>query len=308
MSIVAIGSLAANFWHPEIWDSPKDEDYIARFEDFRRWIDIQQGMGLIEACFPAEDGKKFYIKRVAGPPVEVEIAYAGDSADELIKRMDADTKDGFTYYPTMDWLFALKASHRYLKDSPHFEKTINDYHSMKELGCSIPDAEWFKQREEETYNKPRPNLNRSKDDFFVKDAGVQYIYDHDTIHLAMAEGDQPAYKSYQADGAQVMVSKKKWDECPKLTKLNGVLEETYVLALERSQIPYRGLINPKESFNIALSKVCTSITSGWFREFAYENYFDVLSMYNPRYLEKFDQALEEGIVKKVDANKAIATM
>ena len=31
---------------------------------------------------------------------------------------------------------------------------------------------------------------------------------------------------------------------------------------------------------MALMKVCTSITSGWFREYAWENYDKVLDLYN----------------------------
>lgn len=31
---------------------------------------------------------------------------------------------------------------------------------------------------------------------------------------------------------------------------------------------------------MALEKVCTSITSGWFREYAYENYYEVVAMYH----------------------------
>jgi hypothetical protein len=44
-------------------------------------------------------------------------------------------------------------------------------------------------------------------------------------------------------------------------------------------------------------KVCTSITSGWFREYAWENYHRVLQMYSDDFVVQFKQGLAEGKVK-----------
>ncbi len=84
-----------------------------------------------------------------------------------------------------------------------------------------------------------------------------------------------------------------------MTRLYGVLEEAYVLALERSQIPFAGKVTPRQSFDIAIEKVCTSITSGWFREFAWENYDKVVELYRDDYVEKFKAGVDKGIVKKL---------
>ncbi len=81
-------------------------------------------------------------------------------------------------------------------------------------------------------------------------------------------------------------------------RLAGVLEESYVLALERSQVPFKGKLAPKTSFMIALEKVCTSITSGWFREYAWENYNKVLALYDPNYVKKFWEAVDNEVVKQ----------
>ncbi len=107
----------------------------------------------------------------------------------------------------------------------------------------------------------------------------------------------PAYKIFSIEGKEVLSSKAKFERCDTSVQLNAVLEESYVLALERSQIPYEGKITPANSFLIALEKVCTSITSGWFREFAYDNYFKVAMMYNESYVQKFKDGLNNGIVK-----------
>jgi hypothetical protein len=44
-------------------------------------------------------------------------------------------------------------------------------------------------------------------------------------------------------------------------------------------------------------KCCTSIASGFWREYAYENYFKVLNLYSDSYLDRFKYGLQSGIVK-----------
>src|SRR5690606_29078459 len=111
--------------------------------------------------------------------------------------------------PSLDQLYTLKMSHRYLKNSPHFRKTRDDIMMLRGLGCKIFDQDWFKQRESETYTYKHPKLNVMKKDFFNGD-GVRYVYDHDDIHMAVAHYREsgattpiPAYKLYMKDGAQV---------------------------------------------------------------------------------------------------------
>jgi hypothetical protein len=41
--------------------------------------------------------------------------------------------------------------------------------------------------------------------------------------------------------------------------------------------------------NKALDKVCTSITSGWFREFAWQNYDEVVKIYHHQSQEDYWQ-------------------
>jgi hypothetical protein len=98
-------------------------------------------------------------------------------------------------------------------------------------------------------------------------------------------------------GEEVKASKQKFNSGPEKMRLNGVLEEAYVLALERSIIPHPGALTPKQAFDKALMKVCTSITSGWFREYAWENYYEVQKLYNPGYVDLFNLKRKEGIVK-----------
>lgn len=92
-----------------------------------------------------------------------------------------------------------------------------------------------------------------------------------------------------------MTDKAKFFSLPREIQLLGVLEESYVLALERSIIPHNS--DRRRAFAMAISKVCTSITSGWFREFAWENYDDVVALYDDNFVDKFRAALAAGHIK-----------
>lgn len=197
--------------------------------------------------------------------------------------------------------YILKHSHKYLKNSPHFKKTMDDIIHLEETAGmnfdEIMNSHFFKKfydmRVKETYNYSHPKLNTTKDQFFTD--SVPYKYDHDTIHEAVKHLDKPAYQYYMQEGAQVNCSKEAFDNLPEIVKLYGVLEESYVLALERAIIPFNA--DPKKAFDTALMKVCTSITSGWFREYAWKNYYKVQEMYHASFVNKFTQALEAGKIQ-----------
>jgi hypothetical protein len=194
--------------------------------------------------------------------------------------------------------YALKMSHRFLRNSPHFMKTMRDIHYLRSIGATIPDSlqEWYVEREKETYWYKHPKLDQGKGDFF-KDDGINYVYDHDTIHLAVKRFELPAYEYFKADDAEVLCSKDKWDALPEEIKLSAVLEESMVLAIERCLVPFNFTTEPKKAFLMALSKVCSSITSGWFRSYGWENFDKVVALYSDDYVDKFKAALEAGEIK-----------
>lgn len=235
---------------------------------------------------------------------EFEVAKPGNISSKIydFASNDLDTVHHSDAHGTMsaslNLLYMLKMSHRYRKNSPHFLKTMNDIHLMRKHKAEIPSnmLELYKEREKWTYYYSHPKLNTSKDEFFKKEDAQIYKYDHDDIHIAVKHLELPAYRYYMKDDNEVQCDKNKWNLLSNEHKLLGVLEECYVLALERSQIPFPDT-SRLISFKIALMKVCTSITSGWFREFAWENYYKVLSMYNPDYVDKFNSALNAGNVK-----------
>lgn len=194
------------------------------------------------------------------------------------KHLVKDMLSGF-YWASPEMCLAIKTSHRFKKNNPYFRKTMQHIRFLRNKGFVLDDElqTIMIKRQKETLSYNHPVLDTSKEKFFKDEI---YTYDHDTIHEAVALLDKPAYSFYMKDDSQVMVSKEKFFALPEEIKLAGVYEETCVLALERSQIPndFKN-ISAEHSFTLALEKVCTSITSGWFREYAWENYHTVFSMY-----------------------------
>lgn len=320
--MLIIGSQALAYHFPLAGIVPRDTDIICTLQEFRDYM-TRFEKGDVILCKPLS-ASKIHVRTKDGWNYEFEIAEAGNTAQWLLDNYSIGQPGDFA---PPHVLLALKLSHRYLRNSPHFLKTMQTIQFLRSqrvtLGAKLTD--WLPIREAATYVYNHPKLNVSKDAFFDGD-GVDYIYDHDTIHLTQAltlEWDEPgnqncysfravpAYTYYMKDGSDVMTSKEKFMSAEEAIRLRGVYEETCVLALERSQIPFnmmpteegvpvwfdrdRSGPSPRKSFEYALMKVCTSITSGWFREYAWENYDKVIDLYN--------ELGEDDYIKRFTANQ-----
>ena len=299
--IILIGSRALQLRAPQILNRKcVDFDFICTMDEYDEWMKDNSHKLNPTKIYPIMDGKKMIVE--GSTNCEFEIIKPGSSAEmirDIVKNDPATIHTTFGMIPSFDMLFTIKASHKYLKNSPHFWKTLSDYHRMKHVGAKIrPEyEEMFKLREKETYNYAHPKLNTDKKSFFADD-NISYVFDHDSIHQAVKLQDQPAYTYYIKDGEQVQCSKKKFFEADEAIRLAGVMEEAATLAVERSLVPFPGVMTPGKAWHFALMKVCSSITSGWFREYAYENAFVVMDLYpSYKYWERFQIGLNNGTVK-----------
>lgn len=286
----------------------RDIDYIATPKELEIFKNVYKDA--IVLAKPSRFGETLFIQGM--PPVEFDISETGQELIQLVlddnfnmfrdvplSHTDWTVENGLLYIPASPAvLLALKLSHRYLKNSPHFIKTMADIHLLRLDGVTVPDSltDWLKRRSKETYNYSHPSLNRDKQSFFSDD-GIGYVYDHDSIHEAVKTFDTPAFNLIKKEAAEVYCSKEKFYEVSQEIRLATVLEEALVLSLERYLVPNDFKTDQYKGFLIGLEKICTSITSGWFREFAWENYNTVVRMYNPNYVERFKQALAEGKIK-----------
>lgn len=287
--IETIGSYALPELRVDITKS--DVDLMMTPDEFDKWYKLLSNVSVVKIISKTED---YCHAEIAETNYEIYFGHSNNSTEQLLQYMTKyNTKNNVKIRKNV--LYAIKMSHRFLKNSPHFLKTLKDISTLKAMGANMDDPvlyDIYKLREKETYTYTHPVLDVSKNEFFDAD-GVNYIYDHDSIHEAVKVLEQPAYKFYIQDDAEVLTSKEKFMACTDEIKLLGVYEEACVLALERSQIPNDFKLRPKDSFITALIKVCTSITSGYFRDYAYDNFYKVIDLYREagesRYVEKFHE-------------------
>lgn len=309
--LLMIGSTAMNFRIQQLTRKPRDMDLVGSYRDVMAYAkSYVDDTNRIVACYPIDDAKTQIVKYSSGQIIEASLAWDGSLAAEfldLVSKDAASTVVGEFLVPSLDVLYMLKMSHRYLRNAPSFQKTMRDIQLMRRHGAKLPEAyaDHYIRRQKEQYNYAHPKLNVNKTDFFKGD-GVMYVYDHDSIHEAVKHLARPAYSYFKPDDSQVKVSRAMFEALPEETKLLSVLEEAYVLAIERSQVPYGDRMTPESSFQIAMNKVCTSITSGWWREFAWENYDTVYSMYSSNYVRRFWDAVENGTVALFNPEEAYA--
>lgn len=282
---------------PLLQRKPLDFDFICTRQEFDGWLEKNREKVNAQKVYP----EKNYMIVEGDVNCEFEIIGEQPSTEVLAKLIqeDKDTVETtFGLVPSLDMLFTIKSSHKYKKNSPHFWKTLMDYHIMRSAGAVIrPEwKEFYRMREKETYNYSHPNLNQSKENFF-KDDGIKYVWDHDDIHKSVAVGERPAYTYYLKDGSPVQCDKSKFFALPHQTRINGIVEEAMVLAIERSLVPHPGTWTPEYAWKFALMKVLSSITSGWFREFGYDNAPEVIKNKPVGYWEKFQKDVECGRVK-----------
>lgn len=143
-------------------------------------------------------------------------------------------------------------------------------------------------------------LNVTKDEFFTD--GVTKFIEHDYLHEVFAHYDKPIYTMLQnTEQETVFCHMSLWDNLTYEDKCKCVLEESYVIASERFIIPAMvkdtsyaiDTLNPCQYVVEALKMVCTTLTSGYFRKFATENYYTIISMVDFKYYEKLVPVLKD---------------
>lgn len=207
------------------------------------------------------------------------------------------------HFPKIDDLSAyiIKAGHiKY--NSRNWEKHIHDYHILKKIvnikqygnyNNQYTVMDMIKMHEKfcaTFYNQKSYSLkNVTKSEFFNEKV-TRYI-EHDSLHELFKHTDEPLHKKMQPDPAYVYCDEGLWNNFSKIEKMACVLEESYVIASERFLIPdiiHDRLSNPSNAFKCALKMVCTNLTSGFFRDFAIENYYEIYNLHNKKYYELLD--------------------
>jgi hypothetical protein len=179
-------------------------------------------------------------------------------------------------------LSIIKRSH--LWRDRNFDKHINQYHFhliYYSFMYTAKDREILDKRTKLTmarYPQGNPNLMQSVDGFF--DDAVTKKYNHDYLHELVAYNDEPLYKKMQKDSSLAWCNKDLWYTLNHEQKLQCIAEEAYVIAIERFLVPSNWYTPAKLAYFKAVNKICTTLCSGWFRDFAIDNYPEVLELFD----------------------------
>jgi hypothetical protein len=186
---------------------------------------------------------------------------------------------------TLDMLEAIKTSHIYR--SHYFIKHITDLHAIRDRLSKVAE-EPFKRddvyeifmlkRRRQTNEKHgipggKVNLNMTNDEFLEGEHNllVEKMIKHDDIHKLVMMNDVPMYTLIKINDESAMCSQDLWNKLTQNQRLDNIREEAMTLAMERYLLP--GFIKiGQDAYTLALTRICTNITKGWYRQFAVDHY------------------------------------
>jgi hypothetical protein len=291
--------------------TPKDLDVICTEEEMRNYakahyLDLKQ----------MSDYKWRGLPQLVGNPfVEFELLEKSESGhmytlytvDKLLRPQDLHVfygSDAPLIYAPLEVLYSIKRAHRHYPRM--WKKHAKDRAIMEGLLIKdkLPEITAIREKETEAREGKlkTPSLDKTAEDFF-NDKVSNKIFIHDEIHAVMAHREKPMYEYFKKDGAKVACSREKFEELLIGDRMRAVLEEAYVIALERMMIPmlFAGgrPTTADQAFDWAIMRICTNLCSGWFREFATDYYPAITYLRDKNYVEKFLQAYEDGKIQLI---------
>ncbi len=306
--LAIIGSVAMKHHFPDFPRIPQDTDVIISQKDFTPIYVEGMNSSSIERWQPGANHQSFIIKWENIPtPVEYLFSDSVRSLELILDQM-CDESD----YVPVDVLYSLKKAHIHFPIK--FQKHIHDLMFLREklrqkksitleqdLGSESDLLEMFPALTELHFNETEkrrgklktPKMNQTTEDFFGKSKKyVKSYYTHDNIHLAICHSAAPIYIMILKGKSEVETDITKWSTLTIEEKIWCVLEEVYVIALERKILPQMFENIPleydeKSAFDWALMRVCTTLCDGFFRDFAVRAYDQIQKQYNPDYVKTF---------------------
>lgn len=275
--MLVIGSTASKLRDPEDLDliaTPSEASELTGTQVTDRFVTI------------IKDGKR----------LDIFVAHPNSAAERYLIYCDAFKSQ---VVAPLDVVLSIKNSHKYIYRGKYRKsfKHLMDYSQLLKVATLTPELleiskHWgddiistFDESELKRLHLPKLKGKDSKEFFTDK---VKYYYEHDSIHELMAHYDQPMYLRTKIDET-VECHKNLFEQLSHEDKIKQVLEECYVIALERCLYPLvKGDTNipaftHKDAFKYALVRVSTNLTGGWFRKFTADNFSDIFNSYDEGY-------------------------
>ena len=180
-----------------------------------------------------------------------------------------------------------------------FDKHITQWnkHLQREMFNAFADDKDYLQRRTaatmQMFPQGHPKLNQTVEKFF--DDAVTKKYNHDFLHELYAHHDKPLYTYMQSNPELAWCEKDKWDKFSFDDKIKCVQEEAYVIATERFLVPSGWDYPERLAYFNAIKKICTTLCSGWFRDFAIDNHQLICS--------SFDAQKVKSVVEYIQSNE-----
>lgn len=306
--MIVIGSHALQLLGYDV--TPTDVDILVNFTE---WNNFFQSNGAnISDAIPLNG--KVQAKFSDGLRIEVEFIgrYESDvwlsNHTEIMSEVYSPILECMVNVPPLEILFLMKKSHVHC-DSVHFDKTIKDYQYLSTMIGTVSDDFWEffelrKSEAEKRYNHRTPSLNMSNDEFFDRSKNaVGYVFIHDTIHEAVKHFDVPVYEMIKRDFSLAKCESDMFHDLPFDVRIKCVQEEAYVIAIERYILQDSGtsdIMTPWLAYKNAVQRICTTLCSGFFREFAIDNYDEVMRQYDENFIMRFTRGFNDKTIQVMD--------
>lgn len=305
--MLVVGSKALKYRFPRIERQVKDVDIVAYLEEADKLKSTLSPSKVIETEWVVSLlGIKNKDEIFDKPNVEILIADKSESLRRYLvyQKLKANNE----LFACSEILYSLKKSHIHFPIK--FEKHIYDFIMLNRHFSGVDVLKdvtklKFVETEERLGKLKTPSLNKSVDNFFSQSKSfVKSYFIHDDMHKAVAHYAEPLYLRMQRDITKAICDKFLWEKFTFEDKCRCVLEEAYVIALERKVLPSlfgdaKQWTGAEEALDWALMRICTTLCSGWFRRFATENYDKIKELSNTNYVEDFLIKFQDGKINKI---------
>jgi len=311
-----VGSRAVKHYISD-YRKPRDWDVICTAKEFQIFRELNPEF---EKFLLFRHAKK-WILRKPRLQVEFELAIPGSSGEILLSmvasknynfNLDACPLDEFpvkfkgnVFFAVPEILFLIKKSH--VGYQIHWDKNIADYSFLKDHSGNIDFYSLIfedfmsvraAEMKERFSKRKKVNLDKDNSDFFkATENSVKNNYSHDVLYALTCYNDVPIYQKLKRDQTKAHVEAGLWNTLSYEKKVKAVREAAFVIALERKIIPAKEKGETWDrfvDFHWALMRISTNLTDGFFKQFALDNYKEIIKdipFFDDMFFSKVDLAV-----------------
>ena len=245
------GSQAIKHWFSDFYRKPTDTDIICEDKSRFKGTDVKYAK-----CFDnLLNSEQHNIKNIASPNA----------------------------------LYTIKVSHSFFP--VHWEKTMRDISFLQNKKCSLIREsynelyEFWCEFHKAKSDKSRMNFNVPNEKFFKPT--VDRKFQHDLLHKLIKFNNKPMYSLIKNDPKMAQIDENLFNKLSTEQKRELILEEVYVIALERFLIPNSFNFSFKKAYLNSLKMNIINLNKGFIPLYIVENW----NYFRHFDLEKFEKQI-----------------